>query len=135
MKLHIPPACFIHKVINMHPTLRQEKYNHSICSTICAQECSECIHFGLARRSEGAATARHAVCCDNLLAAWTQAANEASPLFNPDVPFNHSAEGRDERIALHAAAAVGERCEASPGEPYRLQQLLAAHFHTAASNS
>lgn len=80
----------------MHTTVRDEKYNHSICSTICAQECTECINSCLARRSAGASTARRTVCCDNLLPAWTQAANEASPVFNPDVPFHHSAGERDQ---------------------------------------
>lgn len=79
---HIFPSCFVHKDINMHPTVHDEKYNHGICSTICAQECTECINSCLAVRSEGASTARR---CDNLLSAWTEAADEASPVSNPDV--------------------------------------------------
>lgn len=68
----------------MHPTVHDEKYHHSICSTICAQERTECINACLAVRSEGASRARR---CDNLLPAWTAAAREAAPVSNPDVPF------------------------------------------------
>lgn len=73
-------SCFIHKDINVHTTVHDETHNHSICSTICVQECTECINSCLAPRSEGASTARRTVCCDNLLPACTQAANEASPV-------------------------------------------------------
>lgn len=95
----------------MHTTAHDEKYDHSICSTICARECTECINSCLAARSEGASTARRAVCCDNLLPAWTQAANEASPPSNADAPFHHSAGEPDlsannprRQTPLHAAA-------------------------------
>lgn len=69
----VSPSGSVHKDINMHPAVT---YNHSICSTICAQERTECITSCLAVRSEGASPARR---CDDHVTAWTQAAGEASP--------------------------------------------------------
>lgn len=78
-------SCFVHKDINMLATVHAEKYDHSVCSTICARECTECINSSLAVPSEGAFAARR---CDN---AWTDAANEASPVSNAGFTANDSA--------------------------------------------
>lgn len=65
----------------------------SVCCTICAQECTECIN-SLAKHSARAETAQHTVYCKNFLSLWVEAADEVLrkclAKFNLGITFNLS---------------------------------------------